>query len=89
MENLNDIIEKIKIMLKKYYDNDIIDNNTLIISKECKLLDSLNINNFICELEHTFKIEDLMYRDVTMSNFKSVYTLASYIFELKGNDENE
>ena len=89
MESKKEIEKKIIQILKQYNSEDEIDNNTSIISTNRTLIDSLNIMNLICDLEDAFQIEDLMYNDITLSNFNSVSTLVDYIYKQKGNDKNE
>ena len=43
---------------------------------------------FICELEKTFDIDDIIIKDISLANFNTVSTLASYILKIKRNEGN-
>lgn len=88
MDEFTEIKSKIKKILKKY-SKEHIEDNTTIISQEYVLLDSLDIINFICELEKTFNIDDIIVKDITLINFDTVLTLTNYILKIKRNEENE
>ena len=89
MAEIDKIIEELQKILKKYCKYENINKNTIIFDKKNRLLDSLEIMNFICEIEKKFVIEDLIYEDITLDNFKTVYTLAKFILKLKEKEKNE
>ena len=89
MAEIDKIIEELQKILKKYCKCENINKNTIIFDKKNRLLDSLEITNFICEIEKKFVIEDLIYEDITLDNFKTVYTLAKFILKLKEKEKNE
>lgn len=88
MDELTIIKHKVKEILEKYSEN-CIGNETAIINKKYSLIDSLNIMNFICDLEKEFEINDIIIKDISLSNFNTVSTLARYILKIKRNEENE
>ena len=87
MDKFAEIKFKIKNILIKYSE-DYIEDDTTIINKKYSLLDSLNIMEFICELEKTFDIDDIIIKDISLANFNTVSTLASYILKIKRNEGN-
>lgn len=88
IKDIKNIKETI-IKIIQRYSNESIDDNTVIIDEEHLLIDSLNIMRFICEVEEAFQIDDLIIRDVTLSNFKSVSSLTNYILRIKGGKKYE
>ena len=87
MESEIEIKDKIIKILSKF-NNVQINENTIIFNKSQSLMDSLNIMNFICELEDEFGINDLIIKDITLSNFDNVSKLASFISKLKRDEKN-
>ena len=66
--------------IKNAYNECVSDNNTS---------NNSNLFNEPINQQANKDIEDLIYEDITLDNFKTVYTLAKFILKLKEKEKNE